>query len=429
MPRSVWFQTLGCPKNEVDSEKLLGGLHADGYVDAQAIEAADLIVVNTCAFIEDARRESIETILAATAVSKPEAKVVVTGCMAQRYPDELRAELPEVALIAPFGVPVDLPMRRPAPYGEEPKTFDLLELPRSKPDLPWAYVKIAEGCDRSCGFCAIPSFRGPQRSRTQRAILDEIIALDVSEVVFVAQDLASYGRDVGEAGSIVRLVRDASRLVERLRLLYLFPSDLSDELVDAILDTGVSYFDLSLQHASKPLLRAMRRWGDGTRFLERIDYIRNLEPNATFRSNFIVGYPGETEADHDQLLEFVQAAQLDWVGFFPFSLEEGTHAAKAAKELMVPQSLASQRLAELSELQDSISRARRLRHVGDSLSVLVERVGLGRSVHEAPEIDGVVFVPQDLPIGSTQTVEVVDCDGLDLVAAGATSFDFEEDEL
>ena len=170
-------------------------------------------------------------------------------------------------------------------------------------------MKIAEGCDRACGFCAIPTFRGPQRSRSIESILGEVDALEVREVVLVAQDLAAYGRDQGEGErAIVPLVEAVAGRVDRVRLLYLYPSDLNDRLVDTICATGVPYFDLSLQHVSPPLMRRMRRWGDGNRFLERIEHIRSVEPEAAFRSNFIVGYPGETEEDHDALLDFVAAA-------------------------------------------------------------------------------------------------------------------------
>jgi ribosomal protein S12 methylthiotransferase len=283
-------------------------------------------------------------------------------------------------------------------------------------------VKIAEGCDRSCGFCAIPSFRGPQRSRDVAAILDEVESLQVQEVVLVAQDLASYGKDrPGElgAGSIVPLVHAVAERVPRLRLLYLYPSDLSDELIDAIAGSPVPYFDLSLQHVSKPLLRRMRRWGDGDRFLRRIEDIRRREPAAAFRSNFIVGYPGETEEDHDQLLDFVEAAQLDWCGFFAYSAEEGTYAAGLDGE--VDRSLAADRLAELREMQDGITAARRDALIGTVQRVLVDEIGVGRSHHEAPEIDGVVHVPDALAAGTFHDVTIVDALGPDLVAAGAVA--------
>ena len=198
--------------------------------------------------------------------------------------------------------------------------FDLLRLPRPAASAPWAYVKIAEGCDRACGFCAIPSFRGPQRSRSVDDILDEVDQLGAREIVLVAQDLASFGHDQGHGERrLVPLLGAVAERVDRVRCLYLYPSDLGDSLVDAICATGVPYFDLSLQHVSAGLLRRMRRWGDGDRFLSRIRAIRDREPTAAFRSNFIVGYPGETEADHDRLLRFVDEAQLDWCGFFAFS--------------------------------------------------------------------------------------------------------------
>src|SRR5579884_3716672 len=321
MAMRYWVETLGCPKNEVDSDKLAGTLQADGYLPAARPEAADLVVVNTCAFVEAARQESIDTILALADRRRGGARLVVTGCLAERYGQELAAALPEVDQVSGFGVPVTL--RR----GPAVPSIDLLNLPRPKAGAPWAYVKIAEGCDRACGFCAIPSFRGKQRSRSMDAILAEVDALEVAEVVLVAQDLASYGRDLGRPGDLIPLVRAVSRRVARTRLLYLYPSELSDGLIEVMGETGCPYFDLSLQHVSRPHLRRMRRWGDGARFEARIDDIRNRYPEAAFRSSFIVGYPGETEDDHDQLLAFLSRARLEWAGFFPFSSEEGTYAA------------------------------------------------------------------------------------------------------
>ncbi len=334
MSQRFYIETLGCPKNQVDSDKLIGTLLADGMQATDDPEHADLVVVNTCAFIEDARKESIDTILALDGRRQDGARLVVTGCMAERYGDELAEALPEVDQVAGFGVRVHQPAaaggKRLIPVSSAPlPELDLLNLPRPRSSSPWAYVKIAEGCDRSCGFCAIPSFRGPQRSRDVDSILGEVDQLDAREIVLVAQDLASYGKDRPDelgAGSIVALVEAVAARADWVRLLYLYPSDLSDALIDAICATGVPYFDLSLQHVSKPLLRRMRRWGDGDRFLRRIDDIRRRQPDAAFRSNFIVGYPGETEADHDQLLAFVAEADLDWGGFFPFSPEDGTYA-------------------------------------------------------------------------------------------------------
>ncbi len=442
-----WVETLGCPKNEVDSDKLVGTLLADGMTAAASADEADLVVVNTCAFIESARQESIDTVLNLADRRKAGAKIVVTGCMAERYGDELRSALPEVDAVVGFGVPVhttgdhdhshahshDGPAGSlgsaaiagtPVALGRKPSTasvviptLDLLNLPRPRSTAPWAYVKIAEGCDRNCGFCAIPSFRGPQRSRTPEQILEEVDQLQVKEVVLVAQDLASYGKDrpteLG-AGSIVALVRAVAERVERTRLLYLYPSDLTDALIDAVLDTGVPYFDLSLQHVSKPLLRRMRRWGDGERFLRRIGEIRDRAPEAAFRSNFIVGYPGETEEDHDQLLSFVRNADLDWCGFFSYSREEGTYAYDL--DGTVPTGLVRERMAELSELQDSITARRRDALIGQIVEVLVDEVGVGRSVREAPEIDGTIAIPTSLAVGTFAKVRVVSALGPDCTA-------------
>jgi ribosomal protein S12 methylthiotransferase len=419
MVQRYYIETLGCPKNQVDSDKIAGKLTADGLVATEDASKADVVVVNTCAFIEEARKESIDTMLALDDTRKRSSRLIVTGCMAERYGDELAEALPEADQVAGFGVPLQLTRKPIAVTGEIPK-FDLLNLPRPKSTSPWAYVKIAEGCDRSCGFCAIPSFRGPQRSRDVASILTEVEQLEVREIVLIAQDLASYGKDRPDelgAGSIVQLVRDVAAMADWVRLLYLYPSDLSDELIDAILDTGVPYFDLSLQHASKEHLRRMKRWGDGPRFLERIARIRTLSPDAAFRSNFIVGYPGETEEDHDQLLSFVRDAQLDWCGFFAFSPEDGTHALTLPNR--VEEGLMNERLAELRELQDNISAERRDLLLGETIEVLVDEPGIARSFREAPEIDGVVQVPEHLEVGRFHTVVVEQVFGPDLIAVEA----------
>lgn len=425
MTRRYWIETLGCPKNQVDSDKLVGTLVDDGMVLAADAASADLVVVNTCAFIEAARQESIDTVLSLTDQKKEGAKVVVTGCMAERYGDELAQALPEVDRVVGFGVPVTLGPSKPKGKQTALETFaargipslDLLNLSRPKSTLPWAYVKIAEGCNRNCGFCAIPSFRGPQRSRSVASILEEVDQLGAKEIVLVAQDLASYGVDEPEslgAGAIVDLVKAVARKTKRTRLLYLYPSDLTDSLVDAILRTDVPYFDLSLQHVSKVLLRRMRRWGDGDRFLKRIETIRSWDSEAAFRSNFIVGYPGETEEDHDQLLRFVESAQLDWCGFFEFSREVGTYAYDL--EDQVPASLMRERLLELNEMQDRITARRRDALIGKTVEVLVDEIGVGRTHREAPEIDGVVQIPTTLEVGSFHDVVVVSAEGPDLTA-------------
>jgi ribosomal protein S12 methylthiotransferase len=427
-----WIETLGCPKNHVDSDKLAGLLVSQGYRLAESAEEADLVVANTCAFIEAAREESIETVLELAERKLGSARLVVTGCMAERYGDELADALPEVDLVAGFGesftelasTPVAL-RKRATP------AFDLLNLPRPATSTPWAYVKIAEGCDRRCGFCAIPSFRGDQRSRSTQEILTEARALQaggVKELVLIAQDLASWGHDRRRAGRgeavevldeggtqpLIELTQVLSSEIERVRLLYLYPSGLTSGLIETILATGVPYFDLSLQHASRRMLRAMRRWGSGERFLERIAVIRAADPDATFRSSFILGYPGETEDDQRELLAFIEAAQLDWAGFFTFSSEEGT-LANGLDNQVAPE-LALERLREVSEVQDAITARRRDALVGTRQELLIDAPGVGRSVRECPEIDGIVMVDPSLAVGALVDVTIVASHGTDLEA-------------
>jgi ribosomal protein S12 methylthiotransferase len=427
-----WIDTLGCPKNHVDSDKLAGLLVSQGYSAAGSPEEADLVVANTCAFIEAAREESIETVLELADRKTTTARLVVTGCMAERYGDELVEALPEVDLVAGFGesltqfapTPVAL-RRRPVP------AFDLLNLPRPKSATPWAYVKIAEGCDRRCGFCAIPTFRGDQRSRSTEEIVGEVRTLvegGVREVELIAQDLASWGHDRRRAGRgeavevldeggtqpLIDLTKALSGEVDRVRLLYLYPSGLTSGLIETILQTGVPYFDLSLQHASRPMLRAMRRWGDGNRFLERIAAIRRADADAAFRSSFILGYPGETEDDQRELIDFIEEAQLDWAGFFTFSAEEGTPAIEMDRQ--VPRELALERLREVSEIQDAITARRRDALVGTRQRLLIDAPGVARSVRECPEIDGIVMVEPSHEVGTFVECEIVASHGTDLEA-------------
>jgi ribosomal protein S12 methylthiotransferase len=427
-----WIDTLGCPKNHVDSDKLAGLLVSQGYSAAGSPEEADLVVANTCAFIEAAREESIETVLELADRKTKTARLVVTGCMAERYGDELVEALPEVDLVAGFGesltqfapTPVAL-RRRPVP------AFDLLNLPRPKSATPWAYVKIAEGCDRRCGFCAIPTFRGDQRSRSTEEIVGEVRTLvegGVREVVLIAQDLASWGHDRRRAGRgeavevldeggtqpLIDLTKALTGEVDRVRLLYLYPSGLTSGLIETILQTGVPYFDLSLQHASRPMLRAMRRWGDGNRFLERIAAIRRADADAAFRSSFILGYPGETEDDQRELIDFIEEAQLDWAGFFTFSAEEGTPAIEMDRQ--VPRELALERLREVSEIQDAITARRRDALVGTRQRLLIDAPGVARSVRECPEIDGIVMVEPSHEVGTFVECEIVASHGTDLEA-------------
>ncbi len=449
-PRRFFVETLGCPKNAVDSDKVVATLLADGLVPADAAGDADLVVVNTCAFVEAARQESIDTVLALAESRKTGAKLVVTGCLAERYGSELADALPEADAVVGFAgegaiagavgmvaVPVDMPvLHRGA--GRTPRqgagVADLLDLPRPAPSAPWAYVKVAEGCDRACAFCAIPTFRGPQRSRTPESIEAEVrdlVAHGVAEIVLVAQDLAWYGRDAGEPGSLAPLLRRLDTLagdgLARVRLLYLYPSEVRDPLVSTMLElpTVVPYFDLSLQHADPALLRRMKRWGSGDRFLAAIDGIRAQEPTAAFRSSFIVGFPGEEEAEHDELLAFLEAAQLDWAGFFAFSPEDGTAAASLPD---APDArLVAEWLRECESVQEPITRAARDALLGAEVEVLVDAVtadgAVGRTHREAPEIDGVVRLDAgDDDVwarpGAIVRAHVTEAIGPDLVAKG-----------
>ncbi len=428
--QTFWVETLGCPKNAVDSDKVVASLLADGLVPADDAGRADLVVVNTCAFIEAARQESIDTVLALGDTRKGGSRLVVTGCMAERYGDELAEALPEVDAVVGFEGEGSLSVALGLPKVKPVGVRDLLELPRPAPSVPWAYLKVAEGCDRACAFCAIPSFRGKQRSRTPESIEAEarsLVEAGVAELVLVAQDLAWYGRDIGEPGSLAPLLRRLDTLaadgLARVRLLYLYPSEVRDPLVSTMLElpTVVPYFDLSLQHADAQLLRRMKRWGSGDRFLTAIDAIRDEEPEAAFRSSFIVGFPGETEREHDELLAFLEAASLDWAGFFPFSPEDGTPAASLPDA--VDPDLAFEWMRECEAVQEPITRAARDELVGREIEVLVDAPGdepgtfIGRTHREAPEIDGIVQLDAEFARpGALVRAHVTEAVGPDLLA-------------
>jgi len=406
---SVWLTTLGCSKNQVDSDKISAALGGSGYVQAESPASADVVMVNTCGFIEEARRESIQTILDLADVKGPDAKLVVMGCMVQRHEAELVEALPEADAVIGLDRYPELMDELAAMTAWQPITIsgvkrsrmDFLEsVHRVAPTTPYAYVKIAEGCDKSCAFCAIPMIRGKQRSRTRSGIVAEIeglVAAGVQEVVLVAQDVGAYGRDNG-VGSIEALVADAADVdgLKRLRLFYLHPREIRQGLIDVMAGhaTVANYFDLSLQHASPRLLRSMRRPGSGDKHLALIERIRAAAPDAATRSSFIVGFPGETEQDHEMLCEFLAAARLDWAGFFPYSREDGTTAADLPDQL--PHDLIMERLREVQELQDEITTAANAAMVGRTLSVLVDQAQdeqpVGRSHREAPEIDGAILL-------------------------------------
>jgi len=427
---TVWLETLGCAKNQVDSDKITAQLTAAGYDWAASVDDADVVMVNTCAFIEAARQESIDAVLAAEDQKKDDARVVVLGCMAQRYETELAAALPEadeVVGLDRYGELVDRldSMTDWQPIRLKTSPMDILyEVRRPAPTTPFAYVKVAEGCDKPCTFCAIPQFRGKQRSRPPVNIRDEIVDLakeGVGEVVLVAQDLAAYGRDIDAPGGIVDLLRFVSDIQDLtwLRLLYLYPREITDALVEEVAANPkiADYFDLSLQHASRRLLRGMKRPGSGDRHLELIDRIRTASPDAGLRSSFIVGFPGETDDDVDQLAEFLASARLDWAGFFPYSAEEGTPAATMSDQ--VPGEVAMERLRHLQQIQDDITAETAAGRIDTEVRVVVDMVEAGtpvaRSHREAPEIDGVILLDRGEP-GEWLTARITGVYGQELAA-------------
>jgi len=409
---SVWLTTLGCAKNQVDSDKIEARIDAAGYRRASSPDEADVVMVNTCAFIEAARKESIDVILEHASRKRQDARLIVLGCMAQRYQGDLADALPEADAVIGMERYSELIAGLDRMTGWQPirmatSPMDILyETRRPTPATPYAYVKVAEGCDKPCTFCAIPQFRGKQRSRSPVNVREEIASLadrGVAEVVLVAQDLASYGRDIDARGGIVDLLRFVSDVegLRVLRLLYLYPRELSDALITEMAANPVvaPYFDLSLQHASGRLLRGMRRPGDGDRHLDLIRRIREASPQAAMRSSFIVGFPGETDDDVDMLADFLADASLDWAGFFPYSPEEGTPAA-ALPDQVDPEE-AAERARMLQEAQERITAERAAAQVGRLLDVVVDQVEDGtpvaRSYREAPEIDGVILLDRGEP--------------------------------
>jgi len=453
-PQKVAIVTLGCGRNEVDSVNAAGLLAASGYDLVDDPEQADAVLVNTCAFIEAARRESVETVLdAADLKGQARAKaVLVMGCMAERYTEDLRAELPEADAVVPFadyarlphvlhaalagtapGVAAPPPTAPAPPPGRRalplvfPTPPDRRFPPRREASGPVAFVKLAEGCDRDCSFCAIPSFRGGFRSRRPTEVLDEVAWLaggGVSEVVLVAENSTSYGKDLGGRSALIHLLRDLAGVdgLRRVRLQYLQPDELTPGLLEEMAANPVvcSYFDLSLQHASLPVLRRMRRGGSRAGFVELVDRVRRLDPDAAFRSNFILGFPGERAADVRELEGFLEEARLDWVAFFAYSPEEGTSAM--ALDGRVASRTARARVERLQELQERLLAETQARWIGRRIEILVERVGgdgaEGRSFREGPESDGIVRVAglAAASAGDYAEVEITAAEGPELLA-------------
>jgi ribosomal protein S12 methylthiotransferase len=423
-----WLTTLGCAKNQVDSDKVEVMLQQAGYRTAMSPEEAEVVMINTCAFIEEARRESIDTILDHQHRQRAGSHLVVIGCLAQRFGVEVEKALPEVDSVLGLDrygelVPTLDRLTNWRPVALRRPAMDILHvIKRPRPTLPYAYVKVAEGCDKPCTFCAIPLIRGRQRSRLPANITQEttrLVEAGVSEVVLVAQDLAAYGRDLDDQGGLVELIRLLADIdgLRRLRLLYLYPKEIKPQLIEEVAANPkvASYFDLSLQHASEELLRAMKRPGSADRHLELIDRIRRADPAAALRSSFIVGFPGETENHFGQLADFLVRARLDWAGFFPYSGEEGTPAA------LLPDRVEEEEVAErhryLQEVQEQVTAEAATAMVGRRVEVLVDQVedgvAVGRSYREAPEIDGVITMDTGSP-GEWHEVEITAAYGSEL---------------
>lgn len=430
-PPSVWLTTLGCAKNQVDSEKVITMLADAGYEWAESPETADVVMVNTCAFIEEARAESVETILELEQRKARGARSVVIGCMAQRFGTEVADALPEVDAVLGLdrygelvGVLDRLTRWEPVQIRRRPLMDILHATGRPVSGLPYAYLKVAEGCDKPCTFCAIPLIRGKQRSRRPveiRAELEGLVAGGVSEVILVAQDLAAYGRDIGAPGGLPELLRFVSDVdgLEVIRLLYLHPREIRDSLLDEMTSNPkvAPYFDLSLQHVSGPLLRGMKRPGNKEKHLNLIARIRELAPMAALRSSFIVGFPGEVDDHVDELADFLETAGLDWAGFFPYSAEPGTPAAAMTGQ--VERDEVMQRLRYLTSIQEEVTENRNAGWIGSRGNVLIDQVEdgvpVGRSYRHAPEIDGVVRVDRGRP-GEWVTVEYTGVYGPDMDA-------------
>jgi ribosomal protein S12 methylthiotransferase RimO len=455
--RTAHITTLGCARNTVDSDELAGRLEHAGWSIVADRDSADVVVVNTCGFVEAAKRDSINEMLAAADGEQP---VVAVGCLAERYGVELADSLPEVAAVLSFDDYATIGDRlddvlsgRPLPAHTPTDRRRLLPLapaqrPAAAPDVgipghlggpqssrrrlesgPVAPLKLASGCDRRCTFCAIPSFRGAFVSRPPAEILADahwLAGQGVREIVLVSENTTSYGKDLGDVRLLERLLPQLADVsgIERVRLSYLQPAELRPSLVDAIADTdGVTaYFDLSLQHASGSVLRRMRRYGDEAHFQQLLDSVRVAAPTAGVRSNIIVGFPGETDDDVAVLRDFLGVARLDAIGVFGYSDEDGTEAAGLSDK--VPPDVVRQRAAELSALADELSAQRATERIGEQVRVLVESVdgdvAEGRAAHQGPE-DGTTsvtgFAAHDLPVvGDLVSAEVVDAIGVDLSA-------------
>ena len=469
----VGLISLGCPKNLVDSEVMLGLAQQAGHELTNDPSAADVLVVNTCAFIDNAKQESIDTILemARHKTSGSCQRLVVTGCLAERYRDELKKEIPEIDAVlgtgevpqivgAISGASAPLQFYRPGALQAPPSTVqrslhaldsEAFMHPPATPssalptyiydaDTPrhlatpkhYAYIKIAEGCDYKCAFCIIPTLRGHYRSRTAESIVREarmLASRGVKEVLLISQDTTFYGVDRGERGALARLLRELNGVegLEWIRLLYLYPTTIDEETLAAMADCGkvCKYIDLPLQHASNPILKRMKRPGNRAMYDRLLARIRARVPGVALRTTFIVGFPGETDADVDELCAFVENHAFDHVGVFTYSHQEGTSAHQLDDD--VPAKAKAARRGRVMSLQKRLVRARLRGQVGRRARIVVdgpsadhELVLKGRLPGQAPDIDAAVFLtecdPSRYRAGDFAEVEFVGARGYDLIA-------------
>ena len=415
------FVTLGCPKNEVDSDRMAAAV-SRGFDVVQDLDEADAVVVNTCAFIEEATQESVAVVLDLAAVWKRQRSgrhVIVAGCMPSRYADELTQAMPEVDAFLPVadedGLVRVLAALKGVSAPEGPPG------PARTAPGPSAYLKVADGCHRACTYCAIPSIRGPYRSRPADELVaeaSELVKGGAREIVLVAQDVSAWGRDLEGEQSLAGLLRELAAVEDLawLRLLYVQPDGVTPELLEVIAESPVvcDYLDLPLQHASRPVLAAMGRTGRDTDYLRLIGAVRAAVPDVALRSTFICGFPGEA------LLRFVRAARLDYAGVFSYSAEEGTAAAKMRPR--VPARTVRARTQRLRDLSDEMGFERAAARVGTRLEVLVEGMEedgtvVGRHRGQAPEVDGGVLLSADADLrrGSIVVAEITDTLGYDLI--------------
>jgi ribosomal protein S12 methylthiotransferase RimO len=448
---------MGCARNEVDSEELAGRLAADGWTLVEDVESAEVAVVNTCGFIESAKKDSVDALLEANSLKGhgTTRAVVAVGCMAERYGKELAEALPEADAILGFDDYQDISARLQSivsgnahtPHTPRDRRALLpiapVERAQARDDAfqsavgaggslfrkrlgsaPWAPLKIASGCDRRCSFCAIPYFRGSFISRRPTEILQEATWLGqngVSELFLVSENTTSYGKDLGDLKLMEKILHEFTEIpgIERVRLSYLQPAEMRPSLLQAMIETEkvAPYFDLSFQHASPPVLRRMRRFGGSEQFLHLITQIRALSPEAGIRSNFIVGFPGETQDDFDELANFITAAKLDAVGIFGYSDEDNTEALNLAEK--VADEVIRERVESLSSLADEMVSIRAAGRIGEKVRVLIEDEELqeGRAAHQGPEVDGTTsFIGTDFKVGEYIDAVIVDSMGADLVA-------------